>query len=219
MNLKKHLDVEGRHAIMSPSKYHWIFDGPEDFERRVATTYYAELGTLLHNEARKRIQYKYKLSKSDKRSVLVNLLDGGIPERIFDNVDFNAIYDNLSSYVNDAINYRMEPEVVLYFSENCFGTADAIYYDEQNRFLRIHDLKTGTSAVAKMEQLYVYAALFFLEYSYVKLGETQIELRIYQNNEIKVDTPNSEVIVPIMEKIRAFNKIVNIMKGMDIRGL
>lgn len=212
MNWNKHLSLEGKHAILSPSQYHWSMDDDDNFMKRMCSKYYAELGTLLHDEARKHIQYRYRLNKNDKRSIIVNVLDNGIPDIVLNSVDFDSIYDNMMSYVNDAISYRMSPEVVLYYSENCFGTTDAILYNEKNRELRIHDLKTG-STPAKMEQLYIYAALFFLEYTYVKPGETHIELRIYQNNDIVIDEPETDVIVPLMDKIKHLDEMLSKMRS------
>lgn len=63
----------------------------------------------------------------------------------------------MNMYVNDAISFRMVPEQILFYSENCFGTADTIVF--RNGTLRIHDLKTGV-VPAHMEQLEIYAALF-----------------------------------------------------------
>ena len=107
-------------------------------------------------------------------------------------------------HVNDAIGYRMTPEQVLYYSENCFGTADAIKFSKD--FLRIHDLKTG-DIPAHMQQLEIYTALFCLEYG-IKPGDIGIELRIYQNNEILKEVPTPEIILPIMDKIKSFDKII-----------
>ena len=98
----------------------------------------------------------------------------------------------------------MSPEVVLYYSDYFFGTADSICF--RNNFLRIHDLKTGAHP-AKMEQLEIYAALFCLEYK-IKPSEINIELRIYQNDEILVHNPTAEDIVPIMDKIVHLNNII-----------
>ena len=72
--------------------------------------------------------------------------------------------------------------------------------------LRIHDLKTGTTAV-HMEQLMIYAALFCLEYK-VKPGEIDMELRIYQNDEVIVFNPTAEDILPIMDKIIHLNRLL-----------
>ena len=94
----------------------------------------------------------------------------------------------------------METEVVLYYSERFFGTADAISFS--NGVLRIHDLKTGKTGKIEdhMEQLLVYAALFCLEYK-MKPGEIKIELRIYKNDDVLVCNPEADDILPIMDKI------------------
>jgi hypothetical protein len=114
-------------------------------------------------------------------------------------------------YVNDAIGFKMKPEQVLYYSENCFGTADAIIF--RNNLLRIHDLKTGVTK-AHMEQLEIYAALFCLEYK-KRPSDIDMELRIYQNNEIVIFNPTAEDIVPIMDKIITFDKIINKLKSEE----
>ena len=108
------------------------------------------------------------------------------------------------AYVNDAIGYHMSTEVVLVYSERFFGTADAISF--RDGLLRIHDLKTGKNPV-KMEQLEVYAALFCLEYC-IKPGEIEMELRIYQNDEVLVHKPTAEDILPIMDKIVHTDKLL-----------
>ena len=110
----------------------------------------------------------------------------------------------LNMYVNDAIGYKMTPEQVLCYSEFCFGTADAISF--RNNVLRIHDLKTGEEP-ARIEQLMIYAALFCLEY-HVAPGEIEMELRIYQNNEVLYHKPGADEILPIMDKIILFDKLI-----------
>lgn len=110
----------------------------------------------------------------------------------------------LNSYVNDAIKYRMKPEQILFYSYNCFGTCDAISF--RKKLLRIHDLKTGV-VPAHMEQLDIYAALFCLEYS-VRPSDIDMELRIYQSDEIVVHNPSSDEIDEIMSKIVSFDKIL-----------
>ena len=99
-------------------------------------------------------------------------------------------------YVNDAIGYKMTPEQILYYSDNCFGTADAITF--RNGLLRIHDLKTGVTP-AHMEQLEIYVALFCLEYK-IKPSDIDVELRLYQLDEILVHKPMADEIVPIIDK-------------------
>lgn len=113
----------------------------------------------------------------------------------------------LNAYVNDAIGYHMTPEQILYYSPYCFGTADAISF--KSNMLRIHDLKTGVTP-AHIEQLEIYAALFCLEYK-VKPSHIDMELRIYQNDEVLVHEPGADEIVPIMNQIIAFDKVLSEM--------
>lgn len=115
----------------------------------------------------------------------------------------------LNMYVNDAIGYRMQPEQILYFSENCYGTADAISF--RRNTLRIHDLKTGLTE-ARMEQLRIYAALFCLEYDADPEKLTDIVLRIYQSNEIEEEHPSPDEIVGIMNHIIHLDRELMLVK-------
>ena len=108
------------------------------------------------------------------------------------------------AYVNDAIGCKMDTEVVLYYSDRFFGTADSICF--RNGMLRIHDLKTG-KIPAHMEQLMIYAALFCLEYK-VKPSEIDMELRIYQNDDVLICNPTAEEIIPVMNKIVHLDKLL-----------
>ena len=184
MNFNRHSNLEGQHAFLGASKYHWInYD-----EEKVAASYLrhraTQRGTILHNFAATCITLNQKLPKSNK---------------------------TLNKYVNDAIGFRMTPEQVLCYSNNCFGTADAISF--RDGFLRIHDLKTG-EIPAHMEQLLIYAALFCLEYK-VKPRDIEIELRIYQNDEVMIHNPGPDEILPIMEKIIAFDKVIDHIKEQE----
>lgn len=181
MNWNRHSDLDGSHAFLSASKYHWInYDAD-----KLADSYKNFMATLkgieLHEFASRCITLGQKLPKSQK---------------------------TLNMFVNDAIGYKMQSEQVLYYSENCYGTADAIAF--RNGMLRIHDLKTG-KALAHMEQLMVYAALFCLEYK-VKPGDIQMELRLYQNDEVIFHNPVSDEIVPIIDKIITFDKVIKRIK-------
>ena len=184
MEFNKHKNLEGCHAFLGASKYHWInYDAS-----KVAASYRSYLATLkgteLHDFAARCINLGQKLPKSKK---------------------------TLNMYVNDAIGYRMTPEQVLYYSDNCFGTADSISF--KDNLLRIHDLKTGITP-AHMEQLEIYAALFCLEYK-VKPADIDIELRIYQSDDIMVFNPTVEDIVPIMDKIITSDKIISNIKAEE----
>lgn len=110
----------------------------------------------------------------------------------------------LNMYVNDAIGFKMRPEQVLYYSPYCFGTADAISF--RHNQLRIHDLKTGKGPT-HMEQLKVYASIFCLEYD-IDASDIDIELRIYQNDEIRIHKPEIDEIIPIMDKIITCSKLI-----------
>ena len=177
MRFNQHDNLLGQHAFLSASKSHWInYD-----EAKLIETYNnftaAQRGTELHDFAAQCIKLGQKLPRSQK---------------------------TLNLYVNDAIGYKMTPEQVLYYSPNCFGTADAISFRDD--FLRIHDLKTGTTP-AKMEQLKIYAALFCLEYK-VKPSKIEMELRLYQSNDVLFHNPTAEEIIPIMDTIVHFDKII-----------
>lgn len=184
MNFLKHSNLEGQHAFLGASKYHWINYDPEKIDISYRNFLATQKGTLLHAFACDCIRLGQKL-KYTKTTI--------------------------GMYVNDAIGYKMTPEQILYYSDNCFGTADAISY--RNDVLRIHDFKSGL-VPAHMEQLRIYAALFCLEYNQVP---KEIILRIYQSNEIVEDHPSYEIdIFPIMEKIKAFDKIINNIKAEEL---
>jgi hypothetical protein len=98
----------------------------------------------------------------------------------------------------------MTCEQVLYYSENCFGTADTICF--RYKTLRIHDLKTGVWP-ASVHQLEIYAALFCLEYG-IDPFDIKMELRIYQSNEVIVYDADPEDITFIMGRIQEFDKLI-----------
>lgn len=108
----------------------------------------------------------------------------------------------LNQYVNDAIGFGMTPEQLLYYSDNCYGHADCVGF--RNNTLRIHDLKTGVIE-APFRQLEIYAALFCLEYRF-KPNQIKMELRIYQNDEVKVNVPDIDDIFHIMDRIVTHDK-------------
>ena len=181
MNFNKHSNLEGQHAFLGASKYHWINYSEEKLAESFLKHQATLKGTVLHDFAAQCITLGQKLPKSQK---------------------------TLNMYVNDAIGYKMIPEQILYYSDNCFGTADAICF--RNNLLRIHDLKTG-EIPAHIEQLKIYAALFCLEYR-MKPSSIDIELRIYQSNEVLYHRPEADEILPIMDSIRRFDDIINKLK-------
>lgn len=199
MIFNKHLELEGRHAILSPSKHYWLNYDDEGLMKNYISSFATEIGTLVHEYASDRIRFRMPMDAENeeaKNSLLVFLLKNGIPFKV---IDLDRIFYNLVPYVNDAIGYRMDSEIMLKYSDLCFGTADAI--SVRRNWLRIHDLKTGQTP-ASMDQLLCYAGLFFLEYKRDYRPQTmKVELRIYQNQEVLVNQPSSEEVKAVMDKI------------------
>lgn len=181
MIFNSHSELAGKHAFLSPSNYHWLNYDEQKLEARYFTVMAARRGSDLHDLAHRAIRLGVKLSKSNQA---------------------------LSTYVNDAIGYKMNCEQPLYYSNNCFGTADTICF-RRNK-LRVHDLKTGITSTS-MKQLEVYAALFCLEYEANPL-EIDVELRIYQRDEIQVMNPAPEALLSIMDKIVEFDRQIEAIK-------
>lgn len=181
MRFNDHSELAGRHAFLGASKYHWINYSEEKLDR----TYKAHLATLrgsqLHEFAMQAIRLGIRLPRTPK---------------------------TLNDYVNDAIGFRMTPEQVLYYSDNAFGTADAISF--RKNVLRIHELKTG-AIPASFHQLEIYAAFFCLEYN-VKPSTIDMELRIYQNDQIQVLEPEVDQIAHIMDRIVTFDARINALR-------
>ena len=182
MIFNKHSNLVGLHAFLGASKYHWTNYDDEKLDRTYRLAMAAKKGTDLHEFASHAIRLGIKLPRSDR---------------------------TLNLYVNDAIGYRMTPEQVLFYSENSFGTADAISFRKD--VLRIHDLKTGISRTSP-RQLEIYAALFCLEYG-VRPGEIEMEFRIYQNDEVQIFVGNPVDIVHLMDKIVAFDRRIEALKA------
>lgn len=186
MNFNKHLKFEGEHAFLGASSYHWLNYSEEKLITVFNNLLAKQKGTELHEFAAQCIRLGQKLPQSKK---------------------------TLNMYVNDAIGFKMSPEVVLFYSENCFGTADSISF--RNNILRIHDYKSGKHP-AKMEQLKIYAALFCLEYNVKPNSIKLIELRIYQNDQVVYDQPQPEEIEFIMSKIISSDKIVSKLRLEEV---
>jgi hypothetical protein len=177
-----HFNLVGKHALLNPSRV-----SSQNYDDEKMIEFYNAMmakdrGTRLHAWAAEAIELGRKQIRNK---------------------------DTINMYINDAIGYKMETEKVLYYSDNFFGTADAICF--RGKELRIHDLKTGVTP-AHMEQLYAYVALFCLEYRY-KPSQLKIETRLYQNSEIIVSNPDETIISPLMEKIITFDKLLGRISG------
>lgn len=184
MNFNRHYKLEGLHAPFSPSQPSWLRYDDDKATEVLRNKRAAELGSRMHQWAKDTIDLGIKQQRSNK---------------------------TICAYVNDAIGYKMDTEVVLYYSDHFFGTADAISF--RHNKLRIHDLKTGVKP-ASIEQLEIYAALFCLEYNH-KPTDISIELRLYQNDCITVHEPDPDVIVRIMNHIIHLDNLVTKLEQED----
>lgn len=207
MIFNKHLELEGKHAILSPSKHYWLNYDDDGLIKNYISSFATDIGTLVHEYASDRIRYRMPMDAENeeaKNGLLVFLLKNGIPFRV---IDLERLFYNLVPYVNDAIGYKMESEIKLKYSDLCFGTADAI--GVRRNWLRIHDLKTGQTP-ASMDQLLCYAGLFFLEYKRdYRPATMKVELRIYQNQEVIVNQPTADEIKVVMDKIIHGDAVLN----------
>ena len=181
MRFNNHSNLVGQHAFLSASQHAWTNYDEEKLDARYISAMAAKHGTELHEFAHEAIRLGIKLPRSPK---------------------------TLNLYVNDAIGFRMTPEQVLFYSVNCFGTADAISF--RKNLLRVHDLKTGVTPTS-VRQLEVYAAMFCLEYK-VKPFDIQMDLRIYQNDEVKIFEGDPDTIAHIMDRIITFDRRIEAMR-------
>lgn len=214
-----HFDIDpkyvGRHSLLAPSSHFLDKDRtPEELDALVYSRNAAEIGTCIHslcaNIIRKHKRPSSKAALYDLMSYWMSIWGtmvedqkiGGkaatpIPTNL---IDPNRYLDTVWLYIKDALTFDMTPEVPLFLSPFAGGTTDAICFNERKRYLRIHDLKTG-STPAKIDQLEEYAAYFFLYYKKKPGDCSGIELRIYQNGEALIEHATAEDILPIMDRI------------------
>lgn len=213
MIFEKYSELEGMHAFLSPSQPHWLRYSREKLVERYLKSMAVQRGTELHEFAHNAI----RLDRPQPRNK-----------------------DTINMFINDAIGYKMASEQKLFYSGYCFGTADAIDY--KRNYLRVHDLKTGETE-AHMDQLKIYAALFCLNYQYLvrearRSGKTDaeiaekyglrtselhfdpkqmngIELRIYQQGEVRTEMADPEEIQSYMDIIVSH---VDTLKNMGAEG-
>jgi len=182
MHFNRHSEVAGLHARLSASSPHWINYDDDKLTRLFFTQEAAARGTRLHKLAHDLIKERIKLPDTTQ---------------------------TLNMYVNDCIGFGMTPEQPLVYTENVFGTPDAISF--RQNILRISDLKTGETP-AKETQLEVYAAFFCLEYGLKPFEIDSIELRIYQNDEVIAMEADPVVIALIMDKAITFDRLIKRLK-------
>lgn len=190
MIFNKHSRPADTHAFLSPSKHHWTRWSRATLLRAYEASQAAREGTELHALAHSLIRKGVGLPR-DRRT--------------------------LNLYVNDAVDFGMESEQALYFSDNCYGTADTILFEDG--LLRIHDLKTGVT-IASFEQLFIYAAIFCLEYD-VNPFDIEFEFRLYQNDETRILEGDPDHVMHLMDTIMHFEEVIEeekLRKRMKRRG-
>jgi hypothetical protein len=189
MKFNRHSHLEGKHATLSASKYHWLRYSKEKLQNWFLTQLQAAKGTELHNFAALAIKMRQKLPRNGK---------------------------TVNQYVNDCIGYNMTPEQVLFYTIRSFGTADAIGFRQievegiLRNELRIFDLKTGVSK-ASFDQLLIYSGFFMLEYDMLPGDLDFVEFRIYQNDAVEIWSPQIEDLAYVLDRIKTSDRILEEM--------
>lgn len=178
LRFNTHPELVGHHAFLSPSNHSWQRYTPEKLQQVFLNDRKKQQGTRIHEFVSEAINLRMKLAPFKKSP---------------------------NQFVNDAIGFKMQSEVPLYYSDYIFGTADAILYDEEQQLLRIHDLKTGDRPVTNFDQLNAYAALFMLEYNHSPLDVRVVE-RLYQDGQINEYEPDPDEIASLMSQIISLSK-------------
>jgi hypothetical protein len=173
--------LDGTHAFLSPSSPHWLNYTDEKLIERLRSVEAAAKGTRLHETAARLIEDGLHLAVTDRNR-------------------------NIAQYVNDAIDLGLTPEQLVFYSYNCYGTADAIGFDPETKFLRVHDLKTGFSKTTE-KQLYVYSGLFCHEYGY-KPFDIVGELRIYQGDKIRCFDIDQQELSFVYDRIKVADHLI-----------
>lgn len=186
-----HASLAGKHSILSPSKYTWANKDDAVFYDWYSAEGAKEYGTKQHALASSLIKMGQKLPNTRQ---------------------------TLNMFVNDSLRFGCSSEVTLFYSEYCFGAADAIRYRPEKHDLLVMDLKTGLKVDGHMEQLYIYSSLFCLEY-HIRPGDLTFTTRIYQFNEIREENPTVDEIAHIMDSIISKDKLIREIRneqGLDL---
>lgn len=181
MRFNKHSELEGRHSFLAPSSPAWLRYDDQKLERRYMEELAAVRGTEEHVFAASAIKLGHRMPDEPK---------------------------TINMYINDSIGWRMKPEVPLFWSRFCFGTADALGFIESQMLLRVSDLKTGKNPTT-FDQLVIYAALFCLEYDFPKPWDLEFELRIYQKNAVKLHVPDADEVFHAMDRILTATRLLD----------
>ena len=214
------------HAPFPPSQPSWLNYSDEQLIEAMKNKYRAEIGTEIHEWASHQIILSSKASGFRE-------VEKGVKTHIYEKylVDSSKCYDpefgelllkhlryipgeafvTTKEFINDSIGFRMASEKKLTLSDKCYGTADAVRYYVKENLLRVSDLKTGRRP-AKIEQVFIYLALYCYEYNLEPL-KTNFEARIYQNAEIYIEQPSGEDINDILQNILHKNEVLAKFEG------
>ena len=212
MQWHDHSEIDGLHAFLAPSKKSWLNYDYEKLEAAWANSWATTIGTVLHAFAEKRIRRRRRITNKSKESIEDFMYDNGIPEKL---IDVDEYFENLAAFINDAIGFRMVPEKGLKISDDCFGHTDAISYDERKKILRISDYKSGKTEPS-MDQLLIYAALFFIEYGKelgIGLSDLKVELRIYYQGQVLYYEPEEDVMAHTVDIVLCKNRELKTIKN------
>lgn len=210
------------HAPFPPSQPSWVRYTDAQVIEAFKNKYRSDIGTEIHEWASHQIILGSKPSG-------IREVERGVKTHIYEKymVDTSKTYDprvgsifidhlrylpgeaylSVKMFVCDSIGFRMESEQKLSVSKVIEGTADAVRFYPKDNLLRISDLKTG-SRPAKIEQVFIYAALYCYENRLDPL-KTNFEARIYQNGEIYIEQPTGEEIKSLLNTILHINEVVS----------
>lgn len=210
------------HAPFPPSQPSWVRYTDAQVIEAFKNKYRSDIGTEIHEWASHQIILGSKPSG-------IREVERGVKTHIYEKymVDTSKAYDprvgsifldhlrylpgeaylSVKMFVCDSIGFRMESEQKLSVSKVIEGTADAVRFYPKDNLLRISDLKTG-SRPAKIEQVFIYAALYCYENRLDPL-KTNFEARIYQNGEIYIEQPTGEEIKSLLNTILHINEVVS----------
>ena len=215
--------LSSEHALFSPSQPAWLGYDDDEYIRKLVSKYRKAIGTEIHEWVSGQIVLGHKATSLREiyKDIETHIFeknsftDSKTGERITSNFGRTLLFfmkyvpeetfGTIKSYINDCIAFKMETEVRVEFSENFFGTADAIRFDGKN--LKVFDLKTGATP-GKIEQPIIYACLYLLKY-HIAVESVSVEARIYQNNDILGATPDTSELIPIMNKIIHLDNLTN----------
>ena len=221
MSLTENSKLLGQHALFSPSQPSWLNYSDEEFISKLTSKYKSNLGTEIHEWSAVQIALGHKVSSLREiyKDVETHIyekyysLEYGLSSfglTLLKNLKYlpEETFGTIKNYINDCVGLKMETEVLIDFTDNFFGTADALRFDDKG--LKIFDLKTG-SMPAKIEQPLIYASLYLLK-NRLDPKNVPVELRIYQNNDILRAIPSPDELVPVMNTIIHFDKLMDDLK-------